>query len=98
MHDEARRLAAVCRRRNPAWSAVVDAHEQFHRALVEASESPRIIRAYSALAAELRLVIMQLRPKWTLERMAEDHLQLVNQIGPEALRRHIRDSTAALLG
>jgi DNA-binding GntR family transcriptional regulator len=98
VHQAAHRLAAICRRRTPApWSAVVDAHDQLHGEIVAASNSPRIKRTYATLAAELRLVIMQLRPKWTLERMATDHLELVQDFSPEKLRPHIRASTAALL-
>jgi DNA-binding GntR family transcriptional regulator len=97
VHDAAHRLAATCRRKTPAWSAVVDAHDQLHAELVAASNSPRIIRTYATLAAELRLVIMQLKPKWTLERMATDHLELIEDFSPEKLRPHIRESTAALL-
>ena len=98
VRQAADRLAAVCRRKTPAaWSAVVDAHDQLHSEIVASANSPRISKAYAALAAELRLVIMQLRPKWTLERMATDHLELVAKFSPEKLRPHIRESTAALL-
>jgi DNA-binding GntR family transcriptional regulator len=101
VHERAARLAAVCRRkRPPSWSSVVDAHEELHTAIVDASGSPRIKDAYRALAGELRLVLVQLRPTWTLERMAEDHLELVQRIesdGPEILRPHIREATAAIV-
>lgn len=101
VHERAARLAAVCRRkRPPSWSSVVDAHEELHTAIVDASGSPRIKDAYRALAGELRLVLVQLRPAWTLERMAEDHLELVQRIesdGPEILRPHIREATAAIV-
>jgi DNA-binding GntR family transcriptional regulator len=101
VHERAARLAAVCRRkRPPSWSSVVDAHEELHTAIVDASGSPRIKDAYRALAGELRLVLVQLRPTWTLERMAQDHLELVQRIesdGPEILRPHIREATAAIV-
>jgi DNA-binding GntR family transcriptional regulator len=100
VHRAADRLAAVCNRRRPAWSAVVDAHEELHARIVAAAGSPRIEAAHRALAGELRLFIAQLRPAWSLERMAADHLELVEALesehGPEALRPHIRESTAAL--
>jgi len=101
VHDRAERLAAVCRRRRPAWSAVVDAHEDLHTAIVEASESPRLIAAYRALSGEMRLFIAQLRPAWTLGRMASDHLALTKALeaeGADVLRPHIRESTEALVG
>ena len=56
--------------------------------------------AYHALSGEMRLVIVQLRPVWTLERMAEGHLELVDRLeaeGPEMLRPHIREATAAIV-
>jgi DNA-binding GntR family transcriptional regulator len=101
VHERAARLAAVCRRKRPPWSSVVDAHEELHTAIVEASGSPRIKDAYRALAGELRLVLVQLRPAWTLERMAADHLELVERLesgeGPDILRPHIREATAAIV-
>jgi DNA-binding GntR family transcriptional regulator len=101
VHERAARLASVCRRkRPPSWSSVVDAHEELHTAIVDASGSARIESAYRALAGELRLVLVQLRPSWTLERMAQDHLELVERIeqeGPEVLRPHIREATAAIV-
>lgn len=101
IHQRAARLASTCRRRRPpSWSSVVDAHEEFHTSLVEASGSPRIEAAYRGLAGELRLVLVQLRPTWTLERMAADHLELVTRIeqeGPDVLRPHIREATAAIV-
>jgi DNA-binding GntR family transcriptional regulator len=79
---------------------VVEAHDALHSSIVEAAESPRLEAAYRALAGELRLVIVQLRPAWTLERMADDHLKLVRDLerkGAEVLRPHIRESTEALV-
>ncbi|HEY0631567.1 MAG TPA: GntR family transcriptional regulator [Thermoleophilaceae bacterium] len=100
VHERAEQLARVCRRKRPAWSAVVDAHDALHTSIVEAANSPRLAAAYRSLTAELRLVIVQLRPAWTLERMADDHLQLVRDLertGAEVLRPHIRESTDALV-
>ena len=100
VHDAAHRLAALCRRKRPQWSAVNEAHEQLHATIVRAAQSPRIEQAHQALAGELRLFIAQLRPAWSLDKMADDHLELVSKIerkGPDVLRAHIRESTAALL-
>lgn len=99
IHQRAARLASTCRRGRPSWSSVVDSHEELHTAIVDASGSPRIIGAYKGIVGELRLVLVQLRPAWTLERMAKDHLELVDRIeqeGPEVLRPHIREATAAI--
>jgi DNA-binding GntR family transcriptional regulator len=93
-------LAQVCGAEDPAWSAVVDAHEDVHAALVAAAGSPRIAAAHRALAGETRLFLVQLRPAWTLERMAADHERLVAGLerhGPEVLRAHLRESADAVL-
>ena len=100
MHAAVERLASACAARGPAWSAVVDAHDALHTALVAASGSARIVAAHAALAGETRLFLVQLRPAWTLERMAADHERLVDALerdGPEALRAHLRESAAAAL-
>jgi DNA-binding GntR family transcriptional regulator len=100
VHERAEQLARVCERKRPQWAAVVDAHDALHSSIVEAAESPRLEAAYRALAGELHLVIVQLRPAWTLERMATDHLDLVRDLerkGAEVLRPHIRESTEALV-
>jgi DNA-binding GntR family transcriptional regulator len=100
VHVRAEELALACRRRRPAWSAVVEAHDSLHRAIVESAQSPRLAGAYHALSGELRLVIVQLRPAWTLDRMADDHLRLVRDLerkGADVLRPHLRESTEALV-
>jgi DNA-binding GntR family transcriptional regulator len=100
VHAALRRLVAVCRRKKPAWSAVVDAHAGLHQALVAAAGSPRIAAAHAALAGENRMFLVQLRPSWTLERMATDHEALVADLeatGPDALRPHLRESADAVL-
>ena len=93
-------LAAVCARPSPAWSEVADAHNAVHLAIVRAANSERIARAYDGLAGEMRLFLTALRPHWTLERMAADHEELLDQlerVGPEALRDHLRDGERAVL-
>jgi DNA-binding GntR family transcriptional regulator len=94
-------LAAVCRESDPAWGDVADAHNAVHVALVRAGGSERISRAYDALAGEMLLVLRQLKPLWTLDRMASDHEHLVGDIerdGPDALREHLRESRRAISG
>jgi DNA-binding GntR family transcriptional regulator len=68
-------------------------------ALVAAAGSPRILRAYEALAGELRLFVIQLKPSWSLERMAEHHERLLADLeraGPEPLRAHLADGRASI--
>jgi DNA-binding GntR family transcriptional regulator len=100
VHDAVRLMAAVCAQPDPPWSAVVDAHDRVHGELVAAARSPRIQRAYAALAGELRLFVIQIRPSWSLERMAEHHERLLAGLeteGVAALRRHLEDGAATLL-
>jgi DNA-binding GntR family transcriptional regulator len=101
VHDAVRLMAAVCAQPSPPWSAVVDAHDHVHGALVAAAGSPRIERAYAALAGELRLFVIQLRPRWSLARMAEHHERLLTELereGPEPLRAHLAEGRASLAG
>lgn len=100
VRDSVRLLAAVCEQAEPPWSAVVEAHAGVHGALVAAAESPRIQRAHEALAGELRLFVIQLRPRWSLERMAAHHEQLLVGLehdGVDTLRRHLDEGAATLL-
>jgi DNA-binding GntR family transcriptional regulator len=101
VHDAVRFLAAVCEQPDPPWSAVVETHDAVHHALVAAAESPRVLRAYEALAGELRLFVIQIRPRWSRERMAEHHERLLADLerdGPEPLRAHIMEGLASLAG
>lgn len=100
VHDAVKRLGGICSRRRPGWSAVVDAHEAVHSALVAAADSPRIAAAHEALACESRLFIVQVKVGWTAERMAADHERLVDELqtrGTDALREHLRESADAVL-
>jgi DNA-binding GntR family transcriptional regulator len=99
VHDAVRLMAAVCEQPDPPWSDVVEAHDAVHHALVEASGSARILRAYEALAGEMRLFVIQLRPRWSLSRMAEHHERLLADLereGPEPLRAHLAEGLASL--
>jgi DNA-binding GntR family transcriptional regulator len=100
VHRSAERLAALCRRARPSWGAVAEAHEALHHEIVLAADSPRLAAAHQRAGAELRLFVLQLPPSWTLERMATDHLTLLERLeseGADVLRPHIEESTRALL-
>jgi DNA-binding GntR family transcriptional regulator len=100
VHDAASRLSAACKRARSRWEAVSDLHAALHGALVDASGSERIGTAYAALAGELRLYVLQLRPTWSLDRMAAHHEALVRDLereGAEALRRHLREGFESVL-
>jgi len=101
VHDAVRLMDAVCAQPAPPWSAVVDAHDAVHAALVAAARSPRLERAYDALRGEMRLFVIQLKPSWSLDRMAEHHDRLLADLereGPPALRRHLDDGRASIIG
>jgi DNA-binding GntR family transcriptional regulator len=100
VHDAVRLMGAVCAQPDPPWSAVVEAHDRVHGALVAAARSPRIGRAYAALAGEMRLFVLQLRPGWSLDRMAEHHERLLADLerdGPEPLRAHLAEGLASVI-
>jgi DNA-binding GntR family transcriptional regulator len=97
------RLAAL---RRPAdaevdWLEAERIHADFHRALVAASASPRIIEAHMALGSELLLFLLHVRPHYTLETLLDEHRALLDDVqsrGPAALREHLEHSTRLLVG
>jgi DNA-binding GntR family transcriptional regulator len=100
VHRALERLVAGCNRSRPAWGAFVEDHEALHHEIVLAAGSPRLAEVHRQAGAELRLFVLQLPASWTLERIADDHLELVRQLeadGAGALRPHIEESTRALL-
>jgi DNA-binding GntR family transcriptional regulator len=99
VHDAQAALERACAGRDPAWSAVADAHFDLHAAIVAASESPRIIAAHDALAGEMRLFLLQLRPHATARGLAEEHAALLVALerdGTVPLRAHLRQSAETL--
>ena len=94
-------LRAVYQAPDPGWSDVVEAHAHVHTALVDSAESPRLAAAYQALDGEMRLFLMAMRPAWTLERMADHHDVLADDLvsrGETALRAHLADGRRSVLG
>jgi DNA-binding GntR family transcriptional regulator len=99
VHRALDRLVAACRRKRP-WGTVAEAHEALHHAIVVAAGSSRLAEVHRQAGAELRLFVLQLPPTWTLERIADDHIELLRRLesdGAGALRPHIEESTRALL-
>lgn len=83
------------------WLEAERLHADFHRALVAASASPRIIEAHAALGSELLLFLLHVRPHYTLDGLVEEHRALLGDVqtrGPDAIREHLEHSTALLLG
>lgn len=94
------RLRRACERTPPRWGAVVAAHDAVHGTLVAAAGSPRLASAHAALGGETRLFLVQLRPAWTYDRMADDHERLLAELGSrrtDALRDHLREAADAVL-
>ena len=97
VHDARERLSRACA--GGSFAAVAVAHEALHAAIVGGSSSPRIVAAHQALAGELRLFLVQLRPAWDVANLDAEHEALVAAIeadGPGVLREHIAASTRAL--
>jgi len=100
VHRAVARLRQVCEQPDPAWSEVASAHNDVHLALVRAADSDRIARAYEGLAGEMRLFVTAIRPHWSLERMAAQHDELIDELesaGPQALREHLRQGRDSVL-
>jgi DNA-binding GntR family transcriptional regulator len=94
-------LTRVCGAKRVRWRRVVDAHEEVHRALVDAAHSPRISAAHHALAGELRLFVVALRPVWSPQDMVTHHVKLGRDLqidGPEAVRRHLSEGEHSIAG
>ena len=63
------------------WSDVVEADLQFHRALVAATKSPRLLRLFELLEDEIRLAIAQLKPAYdSPATLAREHRELLTAI------------------
>lgn len=91
-------VAALGRARG--WVAIAAAHGALHSGIVAVARAPRLAEAHAALAGELRVFMVHLRPAWSRERMVEHHEDLRDRLpaeGPEALRRHLQDGEVAVL-
>jgi len=94
-----RALSQAARRPDAAWREVVVAHDALHRTLVACAGSPRIAAAHAALAAELRLFMLELHAQWSPERTAAHHEELLRGLerdGAEAVRRHLAEGEEAV--
>ncbi len=83
------------------WLEAERIHAEFHRAVVAASASPRIIEAHAALGSELLLFLLHVRPHYTLASLVAEHRELLEAVqrrGPDAIREHLEHSTRLLVG
>jgi DNA-binding GntR family transcriptional regulator len=66
---------------NAPWRDVVEPDMKFHRAIIDAANSPRISRAYGSVQAEVQLCMVQLRPHYERpSQVADEHTELLAAI------------------
>jgi DNA-binding GntR family transcriptional regulator len=100
VHEAAEVLARACRRARPGWPTVSRAHADLHTAIVRAARSPRIEAVHDRLTAQTRLFLLQVRPHYTFAQLADEHVQLIDDLetqGPEVLRRHLRAAAGSVV-
>lgn len=81
------------------WLEVERVHLEFHRALVSASGSPRIIETHDALGGEMLLFLLRVRPHYTPAALAAEHRALLDDArarGGDAVRAHLEHSMSLL--
>jgi DNA-binding GntR family transcriptional regulator len=99
VHAALAALVRTCEGSGTPWSEVSHAHADLHGAIVAASESPRIIAAHASMTGELLLFLLQLQPHLPPDRLAADHVALIEALergGAGALRAHLRESAETL--
>jgi DNA-binding GntR family transcriptional regulator len=87
------------------WHEVVVPDMNFHRALIHATGSPRLIRAYGVVQAEIEFCLVQLRPHYERpDQVAQEHRELLAPIADHdeeaaerLLRIHLDEARANLL-
>lgn len=94
-------LAALCRRPRAPWKRVTEAHTHVHDVIAASAGNARLHAAHRALAGELNLFMLHLKPVWTREELALHHERLPAEIfreGEAAVRRHLEEGESAVLG
>ncbi|KAA0271106.1 MAG: GntR family transcriptional regulator [Acidobacteria bacterium] len=87
-----------------SWRTVVDLDMDFHRAIIDATGSERISRAYAGVQSEILLCMAQLRPHYDRpDEVAAEHRELLEalQAGEpdeveKLFRRHLGDASENL--
>ena len=60
------------------WRSVVEPDMRFHRAIIDAAGSPRLVRAYTSVQSEILLCLVQLRPYYHRPaEVAAEHEELI---------------------
>ena len=83
-----------------SWRTVVDIDMAFHRAIIDATGSERINRAYAGVQSEILLCMAQLRPHYDRpDEVAAEHRELLAAIESgdiaateELFRKHLGDA------
>jgi DNA-binding GntR family transcriptional regulator len=94
-------LAALCRRPRAPWKRITEAHNRVHETIAASAGNARMHAAHEALAGELRLFMLHLKPVWTREEIARHHEELpgeIRELGETAVRRHLEAGQRAVLG
>jgi DNA-binding GntR family transcriptional regulator len=87
-----------------SWRKVVEPDMRFHQAIIDATESERMRRAYAAVQSEIEMCLVQLRPHYDRpEQVAKEHRELLAPLVkgdfPEAerlFRVHLDDAARNL--
>jgi DNA-binding GntR family transcriptional regulator len=88
------------------WHQVVEQDMRFHWALVEAAGSPRMVRTYAAIHAEIAYCLVQLRPHYDRPaQVAKEHRDLLaaivardGELAVVRMRAHLFEAETTLLG
>lgn len=88
------------------WRDVVWPDQRFHRAIIDATNSPRLARAYQGLQSEIVLCLAQLRPVYDAPaEVAAEHEELLEPIisgnvdkAEKLFRAHLREAADNLIG
>lgn len=88
------------------WRDVVWPDQRFHRAIIDATGSPRLIRAYSGLQSEITLCLAQLRPAYDAPaEVAAEHEELLAPLlaadtdrAELLFRKHLDEAVTNLVG
>jgi DNA-binding GntR family transcriptional regulator len=87
-----------------SWRSVVDADMDFHRAVIDATGSERMTRAYTSVQSEILLCMAQLKPHYDHpDEVAQEHRELLEPIvagdpklAEKRFRAHLDEATENL--
>ena len=87
-----------------SWRSVVDADMDFHRAVIDATGSERMTRAYTSVQSEILLCMAQLKPHYDHpDEVAKEHRELLEPIvagdpklAEKRFRAHLDEATENL--